>query len=200
MKARFNKDKVVENIIKMNLEKQFVECCKNTVKADSSNAVGIRCEKCETKANLDKMFGNQLGLIFYFGNFENSQNSIQLISKTISSSTDQAKSNNISVIINTNLNYLDTLYASNGNDITTIVKEMMAFNWLPHQFVPKDDPAYEFYKHQITYSYLDKPLYPEVSDHYRRELGWDPIKLLKDETNFIASLNHIKENLKKKKK
>ena len=179
----------------MDLEKQFVKCSRKTFDYnDQISAHGENpCDRCESPENLDKMFKKQLGLIFYFGKFEdNSEKSIEFKKNTLNET-----SNNISVIYNTNFKFLIFLYASDGGEITEIVKEMMGFNRLPHQFVPTDDPASKFYKHQLTYSYLDRPLYPEVSYHYRRELSWDPIDMLKDREDFLESLDHIKKFIKK---
>ena len=147
------------------------------------------CSRCESKENLDMMFNKQLGLIFYFANFKNSD-PITLKSKTLPST-----GNNITVIHNNDLNFLISLYGNNGAKINEIVKEMVSFNWHPHEFIPKNDPAIKYYTHQLTYTYLDKPLYPQVSDHYRRELGWGVLRIENDVDKYKGSLEHIKKSL-----
>lgn len=148
-----------------------------------------QCSNCESNENLVTMFNKQMGLIFYFSDSEKS-GPITVKSKTIPTT-----SNNITVIYNNNLSFLISLYGNNGAKINEIVNEMLSFNWLPHEFIPKDDPAIKYYTHQLTYTYLDKPIYPQVSDHYRRELGWGVLRIENDVDKYKESLEHIKKSL-----
>lgn len=180
----------------MDLEHQFVNCSKKFILDGTvtkpSPIHDPNCNHCESVKNTDIMFNKQLGLVFYYGNFEKIQDPNPITIKTCSTT-----GKNITAIYNNSFSFLNSLYGNHGAKITEIVKEMMSFNWLPHEFIPKDDPAIKYYTHQLTYTYLDKPLHPQVSDHYRRELGWEVLRIKNDIDKFKESLDHMKKTLSK---
>lgn len=73
------------------------------------------------------------------------------------------------------------------------MSDIMAFSWLPHNFIDINRGTGAYHRNQILESYLDKPMFPEFSDLFRQKLGWPDINNPKEEKEkydlLIKSMN-----------
>jgi uncharacterized protein YozE (UPF0346 family) len=152
---------------KLFIDHKFTKCTKN------ENCQG--CDYCETEENYDFMMKNQLALVFTFGPGETGKPPIE--KKVLTGNGQNAPSSSkLTIIFNNGPDYLKNIWDSDFDEINEIVKDTIAFSWLPHNFIDSKGGTGPYHLNQILEAYLDKPLFPEFSDIFRDELGWPEIK------------------------
>lgn len=145
---------------KMFLDHSIVKC---SVKDDCKG-----CDFCESDENIDFALRNQLALVVTFGPGEKGAPPVE---KQVFYGNGRSvpKSSKLTVIFNNGPGYLKGFFYN--NDIIEIINDIVAFSWLPHDYITKNG----HHRNQILESYLDKPLFPECSDLFREEQGLSAI-------------------------
>lgn len=171
-----NQAKKEELARKMFLDKMIIKC--------SANLKCTGCSHCETRDNIDFLLGNQLALVFSFGPLKEAEAAPPVEKMNFQGESDKSK---LTVIFNNGPEYLKNIWGNDFDEIIDIVNDIMAFSWLPHNFIDKSRGTGAYHLNQIMESYLDKPIFTEFSDLCREELGWPE----------IVSANEKEEHYKK---
>lgn len=164
---------------KMFLDNMIIRCSVN------ENCEG--CKYCESQKNIDFMIANQLALVFSFGPAEFGAPPVE---KQVfkGNGTNASTSTKLTVIFNNGPEYLRGLWGGQSTEIFEIIKDIMAFSWLPHNFIERNRGTGAYHHNQILENYLDKPLFPEFSDLFREELGWSDIVNSKEKKEAYEEL------------
>lgn len=152
---------------KLFIDDKFVKCARR------NNCQG--CKDCfETVKNYKFMMENQLALVFTFGPAEVKEKVEKLTLKGYGSKI--PSSSKLTVIFNNGPDYLRGLWGDKFDRVMEILNDVISFDWLPHNFIDPKGGTGPYHRNQILEAYLDKPLFPELSDIFRMELGWDKVK------------------------
>lgn len=168
---------------KLFMDKNYIKC--------SFNQVCTGCDYCESKENFDFLIQNQVALVFSFGSKDPKRKPVE--KKVLSGPSPNSK---LTVIFNNGPEYLKGLWGLRFPEVMKIINEILAFSWLPHNFIDKASGTGPYHRNQLFESYLDKPLFPEFSDLFREELGWPELVNPKEEKEkyqlLIDSMDVIK--------
>lgn len=152
---------------KLFIDNKFVKC------SERNNCQG--CKYCfETMDNYSFMMQNQLALVFSFGPAKTDEK-VEKLNLT-GDGNKIPKSSELTVIFNNGPDYLKGLWGDKFDEVIEIVNDITSFYWLPHNFVDPKSGTGPYHRNQILEAYLDKPLFPELSTIFRKELGWDKVK------------------------
>lgn len=120
------------------------------------------------------MLQNQLALVLTFGEQKKQADWVNKI-EIDGSCNKLPKSSKLTVIFNDGLGFLKDLWGPEYQEISAIVRDIIQFSWLPHNFIDKNSGTGSYHHNQLLDTYLDKPMFPEFSDIFRNELGWGEI-------------------------
>lgn len=174
------RNKMDEFADKMFLDDQIVKC------TSTFNCSG--CAYCESKENIEFMLKNQLGLIFCLGDDAGQKENIRKLTRF-----NTGTSSKLTVIFNNGLRCLKRLWGPDFDEIRGIVNNIMGLSFLPHDFIDPSSGTAQYYKNELLNSYLDKPFFPELSDIFRAEMGWDEIENPREEAeNYKKLIDNMK--------
>lgn len=171
---------------KLFLDGKFVKCTRK------ENCEG--CDYCETEENYDFIMKNQLALVFSFGPAETGKK-VERLTLTGDGKEASQSSSKLTVIFNNGPDYLKGLWKrkfDKFDEIMKILNDIISFSWLPHNFIDPNSGTGPFRRNQLLESYLDKPLFPEFSDIFRKELGWSKIE---NPNGNVKKLNELIEKM-----